>query len=161
MNFETCGCALNIEGLALQVKSKNGKDSTPVWNHARNIKQMKLIEEINLANGLKLNIFDLSRPIAADTVKVEISIQSKIDLKKSYFSDSRDYHQVKRIFGDNFSYEYKMERSFVAKENQEAIREELLCTFKSNSLSLPFFGKFSTKARTGNSQGYQKQSLQI
>lgn len=120
--------------MALQVKSKNGKDSTPVWNHARDIKQMNLIEEIYLANGLKLNIFDLSRPIAADTVKVEISVQSKIDLKESYFSDSRDYHQVKRIFGDNFSYEYKLERSFVAKENQEAIREELLCTFKSNSL---------------------------
>ena len=120
--------------MALQVKSKNGKDSTPVWNHARNIKQMKLIEEIYLANGLKLNIFDLSRPIAADTVKVEISVQSKIDLKESYFPDSRDYHQVKIIFGDNFSYEYKLERSFVAKENQEAIREELLCTFKSNSL---------------------------
>ena len=118
----------------MQVKSKNGKDSTPVWNHARNIKQMKLIEEINLPNSLKLNIFDLSRPIAADTVKVEISVQSKIDLKESYFPDSRDYHQVKRIFGDNFSYEYKLERSFVAKENQEAIREELLCTFKSNSL---------------------------
>ncbi|MGD0022500.1 MAG: hypothetical protein ABSC54_09375 [Smithellaceae bacterium] len=95
---------------------------------------MKLIEEINLPNGLKLNIFDLSRPIAADTVKVEISVQSKIDLKESYFPNSLDYHQVKRIFGDNFYYEYKMERSFVAKENQEAIRKELLCTFKDNSL---------------------------
>ncbi len=118
----------------MQVKSKNGKDSTPVWNYARNIKQMKLIEEINLPNGLNLDIFDLSRPIAADTVKVEISVRSKIDLKESYFSNSRDYHQVKRIFGDNFYYKYKMERSFVAKENQEAIRKELLCTFKSNSL---------------------------
>ena len=95
---------------------------------------MKLIEEIYLANGLQLNIFDLSCPIAANTVKVEISVQSKIDLKESYFSDSRDYAQVKKIFGDNFSYEYKLERSFVAKENQETIREELLSTFKNNSL---------------------------
>ena len=118
----------------MQVKSKNVKDSTPVWNHARDIKQMNLIEEIYLTNGLKLNIFDLSRPVASDTVKVEISVQSKIDLKESYFSDSRDYRQIKRIFGDNFSYEYKMERSFVAKKNQEVIREELLRTFKSNSL---------------------------
>ena len=95
---------------------------------------MKLIEEIYLTNGLKLNIFDLSRSIAADTVKVEISVQSKIDLKESYFPDSRDYHKVKRIFGDIFFYEYKLERSFVAKENQETIREELLSTFKNNSL---------------------------
>jgi len=118
----------------LQVKSKNDKDSTPAWNHARNIKQMKLIEEITLANGLKLNIFDLSRPVASDTVKVEISVQTTIALKESYFPDSQDYHQAKRIFGDHLSYEYKKKISFVAKENQEAIREELFCTFKSNSL---------------------------
>jgi len=39
---------------------------------------MKLIEEINLANGLKLKIFDLSRPVAADTFKVEIFFSNKI-----------------------------------------------------------------------------------
>ena len=39
---------------------------------------MKLIEEINLANGLKLKIFDLPRPVAADTFKVEISFQNLI-----------------------------------------------------------------------------------
>ena len=45
---------------------------------------MKLLEEINLPNGLKLNIFDLSREIAADTIQVEIAINSDIELNK-YF----------------------------------------------------------------------------
>ena len=95
---------------------------------------MKLIEEINLANGLKLKIFDLSRPIAADTVKVEISFQTKIDLKESYFADPQDYAQVKNIMGDELSYEHKMERSFVLRENQDSVREDLINTFKNNSL---------------------------
>ncbi|MBN1470546.1 MAG: hypothetical protein JW925_02105, partial [Syntrophaceae bacterium] len=61
---------------------------------------MKLIEEIKLKNGLDLKIFDLSRAIAADTVKVEISFQTKISLQESYFTNTEDYAQVKNIMGD-------------------------------------------------------------
>jgi hypothetical protein len=96
---------------------------------------MKLIEEIKLANGLKLKIFDLSRPVAADTVKVEISFQAKISLKKSYFTDTQDYDQVKNIMGAKLAYEHKLERSFVPKENEDAIRDDLINTFKNNSLN--------------------------
>ncbi|OGP68565.1 MAG: hypothetical protein A2W27_05990 [Deltaproteobacteria bacterium RBG_16_44_11] len=96
---------------------------------------MSKIEEIYLANGLKLNVFDLSRQIADDTVKVEISIQTEIDLEKSYFSCPQDYNCVKSIFGDKLTYEHKMEKSFVFLENQESVREELINTFKNNSLN--------------------------
>ena len=96
---------------------------------------MKLIEEINLANGLKLKIFDLSRPVAADTFKVEISFQTKIDLKESYFADFQDYAQVKNIMGDELTYERKMVRSFVYDKDQDSVRENLINTFKNNSLN--------------------------
>lgn len=95
---------------------------------------MKLIEEIKLANGLNLKIFDLSRTIAADTVKVEISFQTKIYLKESYFTDAQDYVQVKNTMGDELAYEHKLERSFVPKENEDSVRDDLINTFKSNSL---------------------------
>jgi len=95
---------------------------------------MNLIEEIQLANGLKLKIFDLSRPIAADTVKVEISFQTKIFLKKSYFTDPQDYATVKNIMGEKLSYEHKLERSFVPENNEDSVRDDLINTFKNNSL---------------------------
>jgi len=95
---------------------------------------MNLIEEIKLANGLILKIFDLSRTIAADTVKVEISFQTKIYLKESYFTDAQDYAQVKNTMGDELAYEHKLERSFVPKENEDSVRDDLINTFKSNSL---------------------------
>ncbi len=95
---------------------------------------MKLIEEIKLANGLNLKIFDLSRTIAADTVKVEISFQTKIYLKESYFTDAQDYDQVRNTMGDELAYEHKLERSFVPKENEDSVRDDLINTFKSNSL---------------------------
>jgi len=95
---------------------------------------MNLIEEIILANGLRLKIFDLSRPIAANTVKVEIFFQTKIDLKESYFADPQDYAQVKNILGDELAYEHKRERAFVYEKDQDSVREDLINTFKNNSL---------------------------
>ena len=95
---------------------------------------MKLIEEINLANGLKLKILDLSRLVAADTFKVEISFQTKVDLKESYFASPQDYAQVKNIMGDELAYENKRVRSFVYEKDQDSVREDLINTFKNNSL---------------------------
>jgi hypothetical protein len=106
---------------------------------------MELIEVINLPNGLKLNIFDLSREIAADTVKVEITFTADIDLKESFFTNLEDYLQVKNIFGDTLTYEYKMERTFVKKEKQNSVREELLNTFKANSLNYLGADNFAQK----------------
>ena len=97
--------------------------------------QMKLLEEINLANGLNLKIFDLSRSVAADTFKVEISFQTKVDLKESYFSSPQDYDQVKNIMGAELTYENKRVRSFVYEKDQNSIREDLINTFKNNSLA--------------------------
>ncbi len=106
---------------------------------------MSKIEEIYLANGLKLIFFDLSRQIADNTVKVAISIQTEIDLKESYFPCPQDYNHVKSIFGDKLTYEHKMERSFVFLENQESVREELINTFKSNSLNYLASANFPLK----------------
>lgn len=95
---------------------------------------MKLIEEIKLDNGLKLEIFDSSRTIAADTVKVEVSFQIKIPIKESFFTENQDYVQVKNTMGAELAYEHKLERSFVPSENEDSVRDDLINTFKSNSL---------------------------
>lgn len=97
------------------------------------------MEEILLPNGLKLNIFDLSREIAAPTVKVQIALKIAIDLNESFFSTKADYSQIKKIFGDKLTYEYKVERAYIKKEKGEEVREELINTFKNNML--PYLGK--------------------
>lgn len=106
---------------------------------------MKLLEEIKLSNGLTLQIFDLSRAIAADTVKVELSMQIKINLETSFFADISDYDQVKNIFGEELTYSHKAERIIVPKENKDAVREELIGTFKNNLLNYLSVAGFSQK----------------
>ena len=106
---------------------------------------MKLLEEIKLGNGLNLKIFDLSRPIATKTVKVELSMQIKINLNRSFFADARDYDQVKNIFGEELTYDHKAERMIVPKENEDDVREELINTFKNNLLGYLSAANFSQK----------------
>ena len=106
---------------------------------------MELLEQIELDNGLTLKIFNLSRAIATNTVKVELSMQIKINLEKSYFENACDYDQVKNIFGEELTYDHKAERIIVPKENEDAVREELISTFKNNLLNYLAAANFSQK----------------
>ena len=106
---------------------------------------MELLEEIRLSNGLTLQIFDLSRAIAADTVKVELSMQIKISLEMAYFANADDYDQVKNIFGEELTYTHKAERMIVSKKNKDAVREELISTFKNNLLNYLSAANFAQK----------------
>ena len=114
-------------------------------NNIQDQPQMKLLEEIKLSNGLTLKIFDLSRAIAAKTVKVELSMQIKINMEKSYFADADDYDQIKNIFGEELTYDHKAERIIVPKENEDAVREELINTFKNNLLNYISSANFAQK----------------
>lgn len=105
---------------------------------------MELIEAINLPNGLKITVTDSSRRIAADTIKVELTFQVKVEVMESFFASSDDYLKVKDTLGNELTYEHKMERSFVYDKDEESVRAALLDTFKNNSLnylSSPNFAK--------------------
>jgi hypothetical protein len=106
---------------------------------------MKRIDEIALNNGLRVEVSDLSRTIAADTVKVEIAFQMKMDLQQAFFTDERDYLQVRDIFGDILTYEHTMERTFVNASGVQAAREELILAFKENSLQYLSHPEFAKK----------------
>ncbi|MDP2854863.1 MAG: hypothetical protein Q8O28_11545 [Smithellaceae bacterium] len=105
---------------------------------------MDVIETINLPNGLKLTVTDSSRRIAADTTKVELTFQVKVEVLESYFTSPDDYFAVKNALGNELTYEHTMERSFVYDKDEVSVRVALLDTFKNNSLnylSSPNFAK--------------------
>ncbi len=106
---------------------------------------MKLIEEIKLKNGLDLKIFDLSRSIATDTVKVEISFRTSVSVKESFFTSTEDYVLLRNIMGDELAYEHTLERTFVYKDNEDSTRNELISTFKNNSLEYLSAANFAQK----------------
>lgn len=106
---------------------------------------MEIIETLPLPNGLVLTVADLSKSIAQTTVKVELSFQIKMKALESFFNSKEDYLQLTSIFGDELTYERKMERSFVASDKEASVRDELVETFKSNSLHYLSNANFAQK----------------
>ena len=103
---------------------------------------MKLVEEIPLANGLKVEVWDNSVSIAADTIKVELLIRSKLELKSSYFIKPEHFELVRRVYGPEIFFEHRKERPFVESNKKDVIFQELLEAFKKNTipyLSKPIF----------------------
>lgn len=111
----------------------------------KDIATMKLIEEIALSNGLTLQIVDHSRVIAADTVKVDLSFQIRVDLLEGYFADREDFLAVQTVTGDVLTYEHKVERTFVSLSEETSARNNMIETFKNNSLRYVSHDQFARK----------------
>ncbi len=106
---------------------------------------MKVIDEIVLPNGLILTVTDKSRSIAADTTKVELVFQMKIEVTQSLLPSAADFETLVNIFGNQLTYEHILERTFVHDKNEDTVRNELLDTFKKNSLTYLSSPNFAQK----------------
>jgi hypothetical protein len=94
----------------------------------------RIIENTTLANGLVLEVWDLSRPIAADTTKVELYVRVKIPFEPCHFDDPGHCDLTCRVFGREGVYEYRKERTFVNNAEREAVFAELLEGFRAGAL---------------------------
>lgn len=100
---------------------------------------MKHVENLNLPNGLSMDVWDVSRQIAADTVKVELVIKMDVAFESSYFDEEDHYLKTRRIFGPVGNYEYRKERTFVHNAETETVFRNLLDDFKKDAL--PYLAK--------------------
>ncbi len=94
----------------------------------------KIVENIRLTNGLVLEVWDLSRAIAADTTKVELYIRVKVPFQEAHFADPGHYELTRRVFGPEGVYEYRKERTFVNNAEREAVFADLLGGFRTDAL---------------------------
>ncbi|MCX7816888.1 MAG: hypothetical protein N2317_05205 [Syntrophales bacterium] len=95
---------------------------------------MKLHERIPLPNGLILEIWDRTRKIAEDTYRVELAAQIEVPFQPSYFLQKEHYEKTVKTLGQTGLYEYRKERTFVKVEDKDRVFEELLESFKRDTL---------------------------
>jgi hypothetical protein len=100
---------------------------------------MKLAEQISLPNGLIVEAWDTSIPIAADTTRVKLFIRINVQLQPSYFIKSEHFDLVRGILGPEIFFEYIKERSFVKNKEKDTVFQDLLKSFK--KASLPYLSK--------------------
>jgi hypothetical protein len=108
----------------LQVKDKGDTGYT----------MMKLFEQIPMPNGLTAEVYDLSRPIAADTTKVEMIIKIRVELLPEHFAETAPFSRTRAVFGPEIFFEYRMGQSFVSNKEKDTVFRILLETFKQDSL---------------------------
>lgn|GEM_PF-188203 len=130
----------------MQVKNKDDKRTAPaaagglpsaqgVGPGPERVERMsRIVENVKLSNGLVLEVWDLSRPIAADTTKVELYIRVKVRFEESHFDDPGHCDLTRRVFGPEGVYEYRKERTFVNNADREAVFAELLSGFRADAL---------------------------
>ena len=96
---------------------------------------MNLVEKIPLPNGLSVEVWDGSVPIAADTTKVVLLIRIMVPVHSSYFTRTGQYEKVINVHGSDIAFEYQKVRTFVKDKQKKAVFQELLDDFKESSLA--------------------------
>lgn len=92
----------------------------------------EFIERIPLDNGLNLELYNHSRPVAGDRWLVSLEARIEIEVKPEYFTrpiEDVSFEVVKAILGEKVTYRYEKRRNFIAETEKEAILNGLKARF--------------------------------
>lgn len=104
----------------------------------------KLVEAIDLPNGLKLEFWDESRPVAGDRWYVGLRALVPIPMAQTSERWEKTILLLKEALGKEACYQHLMERHFISCEKVPSVLGEMRQSFLANSLgylSHPEFAK--------------------
>ena len=108
----------------------------------------KPIETIPLDNGLELEIYDMSRPLAGDRWLVRLEALVNVDFEEEAFESLEDRDRIvavlRGIYGERVPYQYIQEKHFVDKSNKEKVLQQFVANVKESQvpyLGHPYFSK--------------------
>jgi len=85
----------------------------------------KPIDKIILDNGLTLELFDHSRPVAGDRWLVSFLARLKVELKREYFKGPHtpdvSFEEIREAVGDNAHYHHEKTRNFIAETEKDEV----------------------------------------
>ena len=99
----------------------------------------KLIETIALPNGLNLELWDNSRPMAGDRWLIALLAKVEVPVLPEYFStlnnSDQAYRDLLAAYSDPLVFTQEKTRHFVDENNIDDVLAELCQRFKDNLLS--------------------------
>jgi hypothetical protein len=99
----------------------------------------KLINTLDLENGLQLNLYDASRKLVGDRWLVSLIVRMDIPvagaLKKNSRESLENIDEIKDMLGDSVLFEKKREKIFVDTSEKDIVFKELSDTFLNSSLN--------------------------
>jgi hypothetical protein len=123
----------------------------------------KLIDEVKLENGLVLELYDRSRPVAGDRWLVSFKARIDIGVKPEYFegqgSESPSFEVIRETLGEMITYHYEKTRNFIAESQKDQVLKGLKERFLNTTLtyfSSPNFPRSIILSRYGQAGGTAK-----
>ncbi|MFC1822525.1 hypothetical protein ACFL9T_07445 [Thermodesulfobacteriota bacterium] len=102
----------------------------------------RLIETISFKNGLELEIYDMSRPLAGDRWLVQLEARIEVDLEAEAFDGLEDQDRIvsvlRGIYGSRIPYCYIQKKHFVDKNKKEEVLQQFIKNIKESQV--PYLG---------------------
>jgi hypothetical protein len=99
----------------------------------------KLIDKIKLENGLTLELFDRSKPVAGDRWLVSFAARVELEVKPEHFKgqDTEDvpFKDIQAVLGEKTTYFYEKKRNFIAETEKEEVLNSLKDRFLNATLT--------------------------
>ena len=99
----------------------------------------KLIETLDLENGLQLNVYDASRKLVGDRWLVSLIVRMDVPVTEALKKNSREsienIDEIKDMLGESVLFEKKREKIFVDTAEKEMVFRELCDMFLNSSLN--------------------------
>lgn len=95
---------------------------------------MKLLEVIDLPNGLKLEFWDESRAVAGDRWYVALRAIVSIAIPEASQESAKGIDLLREALGREACYQHLMERHFISCEQVSSVLGEMRKSFLANSL---------------------------
>lgn len=96
-----------------------------------------LIERIDLKNGLKLELYDFSRPLAGDRWYVELKARIEIPVEERWFGSKHtlpaDIVTLRKELGQQVVFEYHNKRNFISETEKESVFRQMCSNLKNNA----------------------------
>jgi hypothetical protein len=127
--------------------------------------EKRLIETIKLPNGLILELWDNSKPMAGDRWLISLQAKMKVPVLTNYLSTLDDSEQAYRdlvaAYGDPLIFTQEKNRHFVDEKDTKEVLSGLCQRFKDNLLSYlgnPRFASLYVMKKYGDLQDRQYSS---
>jgi hypothetical protein len=128
----------------------------------------RLIEKIRLPNGLILELWDQSRPMAGDRWLVSLLAKMEVPIFRRYFSTldhgEQAYHDMITAYGDRLVFTQEKLRHFVDEKQTRDVLAEL-CQRLKNTLVLylgsPKFASFYVLKKFGDLKDRRDLSAKV
>ena len=91
----------------------------------------KLINQQRLPNGIVLSIYDHSQPVAGDRWLIKIECEAVLPVREEFFEeiqeeDAEMLGAIRQKFGETLVFSVVKERNFIAGDEADGAREELV-----------------------------------